>query len=185
MNKLLLICSFFILLAGNVIAQGPSVPGQLQFAGMDLRLTESLRKELQTEVDALTRSEKYFNIKVERARQYFPIIERIFKEENVPEDIKYLVIQESALISDAVSSSDAVGFWQFKEGSGKEVGFRIDRQVDERLNIVSATRGAARYLKTNHFYFKNWIYAVLAYNTGRGGVEAHIQKKYMGAHKMD
>ncbi len=185
MKKILIVFIISWSIQSGILAQGPVVPTHLEFAGMELRLNESLRKEIQTEVDALMRSEKYFNIKLERAKQYFPIIEKIFKEENIPDDIKYLVIQESALISDAVSSSDAVGFWQFKEASGKEVGLRIDRQVDERLNIVSATRGASSFLKTNNFYFKNWVYSVLAYNTGRGGADKYIQDKYIGAHRME
>src|SRR5690606_22399323 len=126
--------------------QGPRVPSEMEFAGIRLDLTDAARREIQTHVDALYRSEKYFNVKLERVDLYFPIIERIFYEENLPIDFKYLVIQESALISDAVSSSNAVGFWQFKQASAEEVGLRIDGRVDERLNIVSSTRGAARYL---------------------------------------
>jgi len=107
------------------------------------------------------------------------------QEENVPDDFKYLVIQESALIPDAISSANAVGFWQFKESSGQEVGLRIDRNIDERMNVVSATRGACRYLKTNNFYYDNWLYALLAYNTGRGGAETHIDSRHFGDKKME
>src|SRR5690606_10078578 len=99
------------------------------------------------DVDALTRYAKSFEVKVQRARTYFPIIERIFAEEDVPDDFKYLVIQESALIADAVSVSNAVGFWQFKDFTAIEMGLRVDKTVDERMNIVSSSRAAARYLK--------------------------------------
>ena len=81
------------------------------------------------------------------------MIERVLKEENVPDDFKYLCIQESGLISDAVSSAKAVGFWQFKDFTAREVGLRVDNRIDERKNIVSATRGAAKYLKRNNFQF--------------------------------
>src|SRR5690606_38102583 len=145
---------------------------------------EAARKEIQTHVDALYRSEKYLQIKLDRVDLYFRIIERIFREENLPDDFKYLVIQESALISDAVSSSNAVGFWQFKKASGEEVGLRIDGAVDERLNIVSSSRGAARYLKRNNNYFGNWIYALLSYNTGAGGAQKIVDDTYFGAKKM-
>ena len=86
---------------------------------------------------------------------YFPIIENIFKEEGVPDDFKYLSLQESGLISDAVSTSNAVGFWQFKDFTAREVGLRVDKQIDERKNIVSSTRGAAVYLKRNNFLMNN------------------------------
>jgi membrane-bound lytic murein transglycosylase D len=182
-NFLLLI--FYIMINQLVAGQPPRVPSVIQFADMELRLNDRAREEIQLDVNSLTRSEKYFNIKLERVIQYFPIIERILKEENVPDDFKYLVIQESALIPDAVSTSNAVGFWQFKKSSGEEVGLRIDRYVDERMNIVSATRGAAKYLKTNNFYYNNWLYSLIAYNTGRGGAEAHINRRHFGDRKME
>jgi membrane-bound lytic murein transglycosylase D len=116
---------------------------------------------------------------------YFPIIERVFKEEGLPEDFKYLVLQESGLISDAVSSSNAVGFWQFKKAAATEVGLRVDRIVDERLNIVSSTRGAAKYIKKNNrLYFDNWVHALLAYQQGPGGAQKLVNKKYQGSRSM-
>ncbi len=170
---------------GLVPGQTPQVPTEMQFADMQLKITEGARKEIQSHVDALYRSEKYFTIKLERVDLYFPLIEKIFKEENLPDDFKYLVIQESALISDAVSSSNAVGFWQFKKASGEEVGLRIDGSVDERLNIISSSRGAARYLKRNNNYFGNWLYALLSYNTGAGGAQKIVDDKYFGAKRME
>ncbi len=166
-------------------AQGPRVPSVIEFAGMKLNLHDHVRKEIQTEVDALHRSQKYFNIKLDRVNLYFPIIERVLSEEKVPDDFKYLVIQESALISDAVSTSNAVGFWQFKIPSAKEVGLRVDGNVDERLNITASTHGAAKYLKRNNFYFNNWVYALIAYQAGVGGAYSIVNDKYFGAKKMD
>src|SRR5210317_1805687 len=120
MKKFLLV----VLLLGYqfCIAQNPRVPSTIKFADLELKLNDQVRQDIQSDVDALVRSQKYFDIKLARVKMYFPIIERIFKEENLPEDFKYLVIQESALISDAVSTSNAVGYWQFKDVSAKEVG---------------------------------------------------------------
>ncbi|UXP31256.1 LysM peptidoglycan-binding domain-containing protein [Reichenbachiella agarivorans] len=162
----------------------PNVPSSMEFAGMKLKITESARRDIQKDVDMLTQSEKYFEIKADRARLYFPIIEETLRKENVPEDFKYLSIQESALISDAVSSSNAVGFWQFKDFTGREVGLRIDRDVDERLNIVASTIGAAKYFKRHNFYFNNWIYTLLAHMTGRGGAAKYVDQSQFGANKM-
>ncbi len=168
-----------------VYAQSPKVPSKMEAVGIQLKLSEAVRKEIQADVDKLTRYPKYFNIKVERANTYFPTIERIFKEENVPDDIKYLVLQESALISDAVSSSKAVGFWQFKDFTAHEMGMRVDAQVDERKNIVASSRGAARYFKKNNFYFNNWLKALQAYQMGAGGVMRSEGDKYNGVKSMD
>src|SRR6187549_3311839 len=137
-------------------AQPPQVPHKMNFAGITLTIRDDARKEIQKDVDALTRSPKYFNIKVERAKTYFPIIEKVFAEERVPDDFKYLVLQESALIADAVSVSNAVGFWQFKDFTALEMGLRVDKDIDERMNIVSASRAAARYIKQNNYFFNNW-----------------------------
>ncbi len=184
MKKTLLVILILLIYKGTN-CQTPQVPTVMYFADMELRLNSRVRDDIQMDVNALTRSEKYFNIKLGRVKQYFPIIERIFREENVPDDFKFLVIQESALISNAVSTANAVGFWQFKEPSATEVGLRIDRYVDERMNIVSATRGAAKYLKMNNFYYDNWLYALLAYQAGRGGAEAYINERHFGDKKMD
>ncbi|MEQ9423429.1 MAG: LysM peptidoglycan-binding domain-containing protein [Cyclobacteriaceae bacterium] len=162
----------------------PQVPSNLEFGGMKLKITDGARKEIQKDVDALRASPKYFQIKVDRMNLYFPIVERIFKEERIPEEFKFLAIQESALISDAVSSANAVGFWQFKEPAAREVGLRIDRYVDERLNIAAASRGAAKYLKRMNFYFNNWVYACLAYNRGPGGAKKYVDESQFGVKKM-
>ena len=172
----------FIIMAGTATAQ--QVPSKMTVAGVKVTLTHKLREELQKEVDALTASPKYFNIKVDRAKTYFPVIEEIFAEENVPDDIKYLVLQESALIPDAVSVSDAVGYWQFKDFTAMEMGLRVDNRIDERMHIIASTRSAARYLKKNYAYFNNWIYAVQAYQMGAGGAMKVVDKDHYGARSM-
>ncbi|CAN5262772.1 hypothetical protein BH23BAC1_BH23BAC1_33550 [soil metagenome] len=169
----------------EVQAQSPKVPTVIDFAGMKLRLTEQVKRDIQSDVDALYRNEKYWKIKVDRVNLYMPIIERILKEEKVPDDFKYLVIQESSLISDAVSTSNAVGYWQFKQDAGEEVGLKINSHIDERLNIVASTRGATVYLKKHNSYFNNWLYSLLAYNMGRGGARSVVDPKHFGAKKMD
>jgi membrane-bound lytic murein transglycosylase D len=180
--KLPLLITAILLLSTSLWAQ--QVPSRMEFANMELRLTPGAIKDIQADVDALTRSEKYFQKKLERVDMYMPIIERIFREEELPEDFKYLVIQESALVSDAVSSSNAVGFWQFKEISGLENNLRIDRQIDERMNIVSSSRAAATYLKDHNKYFDNWAYALIAYQRGRGGAADVVDENNFGKNKL-
>ena len=162
----------------------PKVPSSIEFADMHLKLTDDARKEIQKEVDALTQSEKYYQIKADRIKLYFPIIEKVFRQEGVPEDFKYLAVQESALISDAVSSAKAVGFWQFKDFTGREVGLRIDKRIDERLNVVSSTIGVSKYFKRHNFYFDNWVYTLLAHMTGRGGAEPHVDQNNFGKKRL-
>ncbi len=177
--------SFCIISLPFIAPASPKVPSHIDFAGIRLSISEGARKQIQADVDALHRSQTYFKRKLEIVDLYFPIIERVFREENLPDDFKYLAIQESALIPDAVSSSNAVGFWQFKAATAIEVGLTVNKQVDERMHITAASHGAARYLKKNNFYFKNWIYALLAYNTGPGGANRHVEKKHFGKNKME
>ena len=194
--------ALFLATTVTVAAQPPEVPHKMKFADLTLTIRDDARKEIEKDVEAFTRYAKSYQVKVDRARTYFPIIEKIFAEEGVPDDFKYLVLQESALIPDAVSVSNAVGFWQFKDFTAIEMGLRVDKEVDERMNIHSSTRAAARYLKKNNTFFDNWLYALQAYQMGAGGVmrsekntrngEKHIEitsktywyvKKYL-AHKI-
>ena len=162
----------------------PQVPANIEIAGMKLKITHEAQREIQKDVNALRASEKYFNIKLDRANLYFPIIEKVLREEGVPDDLKFLSLQESALISDNVSTSDAVGYWQFKDFTAREVGMRVDSKVDERKNVVSSTHGAARYLKRNNFMFKNWMYSINAYMTGPGGVKPYIDQEGIGSDRL-
>ncbi len=174
-----------VLLMNTMFAMGQRVPTYMNFADLKLKLTEGAKREIQKDVDMLTRSPRHHKIKTDRAKLYFPIIERTFREEGIPDDFKYLALQESALIPDAVSSSNAVGFWQFKKAAGKEMGLRIDGAVDERMNVVSASRGAARYLKKyNSLFFNNWLYMLQGYYMGPGGALRSLDKKHYGAKRM-
>ena len=178
---------FFGLLASlvKVLAQVPQVPSVIQFADISLRINEQARREIQLDVDALHRNSTYFRQKLDRARLYMPLVEREFQEVGVPLDLKYLVLQESSLIADAVSTSNAVGFWQFKQGTAEEVFLRVDGQVDERKNIVSSSRGAAMYLKKHNNQFDNWMCALVSYQMGLGGARAYFGTQLNGKKVLD
>jgi membrane-bound lytic murein transglycosylase D len=177
--------ALFFFGAAASYGQAPEVPHKMQFAGMTLTIRDDAQREIQKDVDALTQHSRYYTLKAERAKTYFPIIEKIFEEERVPADFKYLVLQESALVPDAVSVSNAVGFWQFKDFTAIEMGLRVDKDIDERMNLISSTRGAARYLKQSNFYFNNWVYALQSYQMGTGGVRRAVGEGQNGAKHME
>jgi len=180
-----LAAALFTFLATSAWAQSPEVPSKMQFAGITLSIRDDARREIQKDVDMLTQSPKYFNIKVERAKTYFPIIEKVFEQERIPAEFKFLALQESALIGDAVSTSNAVGFWQFKDFTAIEMGLRVDKEIDERMNIEASSRAAAKYLKKNNYYFNNWVYALQAYQMGAGGVLQSVKDHESGAKHME
>ena len=174
-------------LAWNMQALGaiPQVPSTMWLADIKLGLTTTCRKRIQERVDALTKSPKYLQALVDRTNLFLPIVERVLREEGIPSDFRYLIIQESNFIADAVSTSNAVGFWQFKDFTAAEVGLQMNKNVDERMHITTATRGAARYLKTHNQHLDNWLYSMLSYNQGRGYVEKNTDfRKYKGAKRM-
>ncbi len=161
-------------------AQIPQVPLEMQFADLTLRIHPQAQREIQLDVDALYRNASYFKLKADRVNLYLPIVERELRSQGVPDEIKYLVIQESGLVPDAVSTSNAVGFWQFKQGTAEEVGLRVDPQVDERRSIVASTRGAAAYLKKHNAVLNNWMTAIVSYQMGLGGAKAYFGNQYAG-----
>lgn len=162
----------------------PQVPAKIQIADIKVTITEGARKDIQKDVDMLRSSEKFFRIKLDRVVLYMPLVERILKEENIPDDIKYLAIQESAFIPDAVSTSKAVGYWQFKDFTAREVGMRVDNKIDERKNIHASTRGAAKYFKSHQRQLDNWANSINSHMTGLTGIRKYISPKDKGAKKM-
>ncbi|WP_339869429.1 LysM peptidoglycan-binding domain-containing protein [uncultured Algoriphagus sp.] len=167
------------------MAQIPQVPAELEFADLIVRINPQARREIQLDVDAQYRNPSYFKVKQERVNLYMPIIERELRNSGVPVDLKYLAIQESGLIGDAVSTSNAVGFWQFKQGTADEVFLRVDGQIDERKNIVSSTKGAALYLQKHNNTFDNWMCALVSYQMGLGGAKAYFGTQYNGKQIVD
>ena len=179
------IFSCFLLASTPILAQIPQVPAEMEFADMIIRINPQARREIQLDVDALYRSPSYFKVKLERVNLYMPIVERELRSVGVPLDLKYLVIQESGLIPDAVSTSNAVGFWQFKQGTAEEVFLRVDSQIDDRKNIVNSTRGAALYLKKHNNTFDNWMCALVSYQMGLGGAKAYFGNRYNSQRIID
>ena len=175
----MLVLTLFLLIQPVADAIVPPVPSKITLASMKLKITEKARKKIEEKVSKLVSHPPSFRLLLDRANLFFPIIERIFREEGLPEDFKYLALQESSLMGDIVGSSGDVGYWQLKLLTAQEVGLQVNRQVDERMNIVTATRGAAKYLKRNNQYFDNWVVALLAYNVGkRGAMQIVSEQNY-------
>jgi membrane-bound lytic murein transglycosylase D len=175
----------FFVGAQELLAQIPQVPLEMEFADLTLRIHPQAQREIQLDVDALYRNPNYFKLKQERASLYLPLVEREFKNQGIPSELKYLAIQESGLVPDAISTSNAVGFWQFKQGTAEEVGLRVDSQIDERKSITASSRGAALYLKKHQGVLNNWMTALVSYQMGLGGAKAYFGTQYSGKKVVD
>ena len=107
---------------------------------------------------------------------YFPLFEQIFDENDLPLELKYLAIVESALDPKARSYVGAKGLWQFMYSTGKSFGLEVNNYVDDRSDPLKSTKAAAAYLKQLYQIFDNWDLALAAYNSGPGNVSKAIRR---------
>ncbi len=110
------------------------------------------------------------------ADHYFPIIEQILDEYDMPLELKYLAIVESALNPKAQSHAGAYGLWQFMLPTAKSYGLEINSLVDERLDVVKATRAACQYFKDMYAIYGDWNLVMASYNCGPGNVNKAIRR---------
>jgi len=114
---------------------------------------------------------------LKRTGKFFPYIERMLKINNLPDDLKYIAVVESALRPHIGSAKRAMGFWQFIHSTGVRYGLKIDRYIDERRNIVPSIDAAIRYLKDLHDEFQSWHLAAAAYNMGEHALRVAISEQ--------
>ncbi|MEZ7498459.1 LysM peptidoglycan-binding domain-containing protein [Flavobacterium sp. Arc3] len=107
---------------------------------------------------------------------YFPMFEEAFAKQNVPLEIKYLSIVESALNPKAVSRMGATGLWQFMYQTGKQYNLKIDSYVDERSDPLKSTAAAAKYMSNMYSIFGDWELVLASYNSGPGNVSKAIRR---------
>jgi len=107
---------------------------------------------------------------------YFPIYESILDQYQLPTEIKYLSVIESALNQKAVSVSGAVGLWQFMPYTGKIYGLQINSFVDERKSIEKATHAACHYFTDMKAQFDDWLIVLASYNCGPGNIRKAIRR---------
>jgi len=107
---------------------------------------------------------------------YFPMFEQELDKNNLPLELKYLAVIESALNPSAQSRVGATGLWQFMYPTGKMFGLDVSSYVDERSDPIMATEAACKYLKSLNNSFNDWDLALAAYNSGPGNVSKAIRR---------
>ena len=154
----------------------PELPKKIKFAGIeydisDLDIQEKLDREILTNVYYQSATSQI----IKRANRFFPSIEKILNEENIPDDFKYLACIESALIPQAESPVGAKGFWQFMPETGAEYNLLVNDEIDERIDLSKSTKAACAYLHKAKDTLKDWLLAAASYNRGLGGVKRDME----------
>lgn len=152
----------------------PPIPQEMTFCGETIDLTDiDVRERLDRELLVNTFYHSSTILYLKRANRFFPVIEKMLKEEQLPIDLKYLAVAESGL-SQAVSPAGAKGFWQFMPATAKEYGLIVNEKIDERYHLEKSTYAACEYMKGSKAKLENWYSAIASYNRGVGGVNSDM-----------
>ena len=187
MRKWLIFLLLFCLASDNALGQSTeafppaSVPslisairieGPVSFCGEQVPLDSvQVRERLEKEMLLILWNRPQVILWLKRSTRYFPFIEKTLAQHNMPDDLKYIPVVESALLPHAGSSKGAVGYWQFIKSTGLNYGLTINRNIDERRNLYASTRAAVSYLKELHSLFGSWTLAAAAYNVGEDRIQ--------------
>ena len=190
-----------MLLSGTIWAQGPqpapeSVQAQDVFAGWHAALSDAADRALAAAIadkpwmktpevaasaadaaasmatDPLVR----IRTAIQRVQQLRPTIEPILRQEGVPSELSAIVLVESGGQPTALSPKEARGLWQFVPDTARRYGLVVTADRDERIEVVKATRAAARYLRDLHQQFGDWQLVFAAYNAGEQAVEHAVAR---------
>lgn len=159
--------------------QMPDLPDTIYFANEiillnDLDIRERFDRELV--VNNFWHSNTMFYFK--RANRWFPVIQPILEKHGIPQDFVYLAVIESGL-TQAISPSNAVGFWQFLKGTAEDYGLVVNQFIDERKDIEKSTVAACQYLQKAYDKFGSWSLAAAAYNRGKGGINSDLNDQFV------
>jgi membrane-bound lytic murein transglycosylase D len=151
------------------------ISGPLEFCGETVELEiQDVRERLEKELLLTLWNRPQVVLWIKRSSRYLPIIEKMLQDNDMPQDLKYIAIIESALRPHAGSRKGAIGFWQFLDSTGRKYGLSINAEKDERRNIFRSTEAAISYFKELYELLGSWTLAAAAYNMGEQGLQSEI-----------
>jgi hypothetical protein len=154
------------------------VDGSMNFCGEPVPLEDpEVRENLEKELLLSVWDRAQVVLWIKRAGRYFPHIEAVLHRNAMPEDLKYVAVVESAMRPHAGSHKGAVGYWQFLSTTARKYGLTVNRHIDERRNIYTATEAAVRYFQELYEMFGSWTLSAAAYNMGERRLEAEIKEQ--------
>ena len=155
----LCLSSFFSVVAYD------DVPEVIPFAGINLHLNQEARRQIRTHMDFLLNRKYLIQPKLPALQAYLSVVGEILQKNNLPQDYKYLALQERQIYPD-YTSDEAVGYWKLNTRLAREVGLEINEKIDERFNLVISTEKTAEYLSSKNLYFDNWAFTMLTLKLG-------------------
>lgn len=153
---------------------------ELLGSSIDLKYNAKVEKKLESYLINTERSSEIFS----KILIFFPLIEKVLNDNNLPSDLKIVSIIESGLDPKVRSSVGAVGLWQLMKPTAIENGLIVNSKVDQRVDPFLSTQAAAQYFGRIHSRFDDWGLALAAYNCGPGRVN-RLLKKYEGRSLWD
>jgi membrane-bound lytic murein transglycosylase D len=157
------------------LIEAARVRGPLDFCGEPVPLEDpDIRERMEREMLLVLWDAPQVIMWIKRSGQYLAPIEAALRKHNLPQDLKYVAVAESALRPHAGSPKGAMGFWQFIEPTGRKYGLTIDPEKDERRNLPASTEAALVYLRELREMFGSWTLAAAAYNMGENGLRKEI-----------
>ena len=171
----LLLFFFFLQLQAGEIYDGEEIKPRLE--SMDCIVKPRYTTEVEKYIKGYFARDGYkTKLVLARTVTYFPIFEKYLNEHNMPDDLKYLAVVESALNPQAVSRVGATGLWQFMKQTGALHGLVINRNIDERSCPNRSTAAAMEYLSNAYERFGNWELAIASYNCGAGNIRRAMKR---------
>ncbi len=156
---------------------GVEMPESVNFAGEEAPLEIFyVREYLDRELTVNTYFHSSTIMLFKRANRWFPVIEPILKEYNIPNDFKYLALIESGL-ENVTSPAGAKGYWQFLKKTAREYGLEVNSGIDERYNVEKATVAACKYLNDAYERYGNWTLVAAAYNAGNRRITESLKEQ--------
>lgn len=151
------------------------IPKGINFAGERVPVEKSdIKERIDRELLVNTYWQSNGLLMLKRANKYFPVIEPILAEHEIPDDFKYLAVIESGL-QNARSPAGASGFWQIMKATARENELEVNGNVDERYHLEKSTKVACDYLQKAKDRLGSWTLAAAAYNAGNYGISKRLK----------